>query len=327
MSCAVLPTRDGPGCALERELADADVLITTPFWPAYLDKRRLELASKLKLHVTAGVGSDHVDLAAAAARGVTVAEATHSNSVSVAEHAVMTILVLVRNFVPAHLTAITGGWNIADLAARSYDLERMSVGTLGAGRIGLAVLRRLAPFDVDLHYCDRRRLPGGVEQALGLRYHATPEDMVAHCDVVTVNAPLHAQTEHLFDTKLLRRMKRGAYLVNTARAKIVDRDAIVAALETGQLAGYGGDVWWPQPAPADHPWRKMPHHAMVPHMSGTTLSAQARYCAGVRDILERHFAGKAIPDEYLIVHNGQLAGVGAQSYAQTRTDGLGGVGS
>jgi phosphoglycerate dehydrogenase-like enzyme len=211
--------RDGPDSVVERELPDTDILITTPFWPAYLDERRLAKAEKLKLHVTAGVGSDHVDLAAAARRGVTVAEATYSNSVSVAEHAVMTILALVRNFVPAHLTAITGGWNIADLAARSYDLEHMAVGTIGAGRIGLAVLRRLAPFDVALHYCDRRRLPGSVERALGLTYHATPEEMLPHCDVVTINAPLHTETEALFDAKLIARMKRGTYLVNTARAK------------------------------------------------------------------------------------------------------------
>jgi formate dehydrogenase len=310
---------------VERELPTTDILITTPFWPAYLDERRLAMAEKLKLHVTAGVGSDHVDLAAAARRGVTVAEATYSNSVSVAEHAVMTILTLVRNFVPAHLSAITGGWHIADLVARSYDLEHMSVGTIGAGRIGLAVLRRLAPFDVKLHYCDRRRLPGSVERALGLTYHATPEEMLPHCDVVTINAPLHTETEALFDAKLISRMKRGTYLVNTARAKICDRDAVVSALETGQLAGYGGDVWWPQPAPPGHPWRKMPHNAMTPHMSGTTLSAQARYAAATQDILNRYLHGKPIPDEYIIVRDGQLAGVGAQSYGPRAN--VSGVGS
>ena len=327
-SYVVLSDKDGPDSALDAELADAVVLITTPFWPAYIDARRLSRAGKLKLLLTAGVGSDHIDLAAAAAKGVTVAEATHSNSVSVAEHAVLTILALVRNFVPAHLTAVTGGWHVADLAARSYDLERMAVGTVGAGRIGLAVLRRLAPFDVELHYTDRRRLPGSVEQALNLQYHASTEEMVPHCDVVTINAPLHSGTEHLFSAAMLRRMRRGAYLVNTARGKICDRDAVVAALETGHLAGYGGDVWHPQPAPASHPWRKMPHHAMTPHMSGTTLSAQARYAAGVRDILERFFAGKAIPDEYLSVDRGKLAGVGAQSYGpKASVDTMQGTGS
>ena len=110
-------------------------------------------------------------------------------------------------------------------------------------------------------------------------------------------------------------MKRGAYLVNTARGKLCDRDAIARALESGQLAGYAGDVWFPQPAPKDHPWRTMPHHGMTPHVSGTSLSAQTRYAAGVREILECYFDNKAIRNEYLIVDKGKLAGTGAHSYS------------
>ena len=119
--------------------------------------------------------------------------------------------------------------------------------------------------------------------------------MVGACDVVTINAPLHPETEHLFDDALLGKMKRGAYLVNTARGKICDRDAVVRALESGQLAGYAGDVWFPQPAPPDHPWRTMPHHGMTPHISGSSLSAQARYAAGTREILECWLDGQPDP--------------------------------
>jgi formate dehydrogenase len=119
----------------------------------------------------------------------------------------------------------------------------------------------------------------------------------------------------MINDKTLATMKRGTYLVNTARGKLADRDAIVRALENGQLAGYAGDVWYPQPAPKDHPWRTMPHEGMTPHTSGTTLSAQARYAAGTREILECFFAGKPIRDEYLIVQGGHLAGVGAHSYS------------
>ena len=105
-------------------------------------------------------------------------------------------------------------------------------------------------------------------------------------------------------------MKRGAYLVNTARGKICDREAIARALKSGQLAGYAGDVWFPQPAPKDHPWRTMPHHGMTPHVSGTSLSAQARYAAGVREILECWFEGRPIREEYLIVSGGRARGRG-----------------
>jgi formate dehydrogenase len=209
---------------------------------------------------------------------------------------------------------VRGGWNIADCVERSYDLEGMNVGTVAAGRIGLAALRRLKPFDVKLHYYDKHRLPKEVEQELGLTFHPNVESLVKVCDVVTINTPLHPETEHLFDDKLISKMKRGSYIVNTARGKIVDRDAVVRALESGQLAGYAGDVWFPQPAPQDHPWRTMPHHGMTPHISGSSLSAQARYAAGTREILEAYFAGKPIRTEYLIVDKGKLAGTGAYSY-------------
>ncbi|MEW2408733.1 NAD-dependent formate dehydrogenase [Streptomyces griseoviridis] len=313
----VTSDKEGPDSVFDRELPDADVVISQPFWPAYLTPERIAAATRLKLAVTAGIGSDHVDLDAAVAHGVTVAEVTYSNSVSVAEHVVMTILSLVRDYLPAHRVVLDGGWNIADRVARSYDLEGMHVGTVAAGRIGLAVLRRLAPFDVRLHYTDRHRLPRAQEEELGLTFHESAAAMVPHCDVVTVNAPLHPETEGLFDDELISTMKRGAYLVNTARARIADRDAVERALRSGQLAGYGGDVWYPQPAPADHPWRTMPHHGMTPHISGSSLSAQARYAAGTREILESFFAGRPIRDEYLIVDGGRLAGTGAHSYSVT----------
>jgi formate dehydrogenase len=310
----VTSDKDGPNSTFEKELPDAEIVISQPFWPAYLTKERLAKAKKLKLAITAGIGSDHVDLEQAMKQGITVAEVTYSNSISVSEHVVMMILALVRNYIPSYGWVVRGGWNIADSVERAYDLEGMNVGTVAAGRIGLAVLRRLKPFDVKLHYTDKHRLPKEVEQELGLTYHPTVESLVKVCDVVTINAPLHPETEGLFNDKLIGMMKRGSYLVNTARGKIVDRDAVVRALESGQLAGYAGDVWFPQPAPKDHPWRTMPHHGMTPHVSGTSLSAQARYAAGTREILESYFAKKPIRTEYLIVDKGKLAGAGAHSY-------------
>jgi formate dehydrogenase len=311
----VTSDKEGPDSELDRHLADAEIVISQPFYPAYLTNERIEKAPNLKLALTAGIGSDHVDLDAAIHHGVTVAEVTYCNSISVAEHVVMMILGLVRNYLPSNEWVRKGGWNIADCVARSYDLEGMDVGTVAAGRIGLAVLRRLAPFGVHLHYTDRHRLPAEVEKELNLTYHPTARDLAPACDVVTINAPLHPETEGLFNDDLLSTMRRGAYLINTARALIADRDAIVRALESGQLAGYAGDVWYPQPAPADHPWRTMPHHGMTPHISGTSLSAQTRYAAGTREILESYFSGAPIRDEYLIVDAGQLAGTGAHSYS------------
>jgi formate dehydrogenase len=310
----VTSDKEGDNSVFDQHLADAEIVISQPFWPAYLTADRIAKAPNLKLAVTAGIGSDHVDLDAAIDAGITVAEVTFCNSISVAEHVVMMILSQVRNYLPSHQWVLDGGWNIADCVERSYDLEGMQVGTVASGRIGLAVMRRLAPFDVGLHYYDKHRLPAEVEAELNLTHHDSVQEMVPHLDVVTINAPLHPETRGLFNDDLIATMKRGAYLINTARALIVDQDAVVRALESGQLAGYAGDVWYPQPAPADHPWRKMPHQGMTPHISGSSLSAQTRYAAGTREILENYFAGTPIRDEYLIVDGGALAGTGARSY-------------
>lgn len=311
----VTSDKDGPDSRFEKELEDAEVVISQPFWPAYLTAERIARAKHLKLAITAGIGSDHVDLQAAIEKNITVAEVTYCNSNSVAEHNVMVILALAHNYIPSYQWVINKGWNIADCVARAYDIEGMTVGIVGSGRIGLGTLKRLAPFDVKLHYTDRHRLPEKTEKELGLTYHANVESMLPFCDIVSLSCPLHPETEHLFNDSLISRMKRGAYLVNTARGKICDRDAVVRALESGQLAGYAGDVWFPQPPPKDHPWRSMPHHGMTPHVAGTTLSAQARYAAGVREILECYFEDRPIRDEYLIVNKGRLAGTGVHSYS------------
>src|SRR5713226_7569257 len=199
----VTTDKDGPNSVFERELPDAAVVISQPFWPAYLTAERIAKAKKLKLAITAGIGSDHVDLQAAMDRGITVAEVTYSNSISVAEHVVMMILGLVRNYIPSYQWVVKGGWNIADCVARSYDVEGMAVGTVGAGRIGSAVLRRLKPFDVKLHYTDRHRLAPAVEQELGVTYHQNAESLVRVCDVVTINTPLHPESEQLFNDALI----------------------------------------------------------------------------------------------------------------------------
>ena len=318
----VTSDKDGEGCTADQELVDADIVISQPFWPYYLTRQRMESAPNLKMAITAGIGSDHVDLQAAMDHKIDVVEVTYCNSRSVAEHIVMMILSLVRDYHTQHRIVNEGGWHIADAVQRSYDVEGMNVGTIAAGRIGYDVLRKMHPFDVHLHYFDKHRLDSAKEQELNLTYHDSVESMVAVCDVINISCPLHPETEHLFNDELIAKCKPGAYIINTARGKICDKDAIVRALKSGQLSGYAGDVWFPQPAPNDHVWRTMPHHGMTPHTSGTSLSAQTRYADGVREILECFFDGEEIRNEYLIVQDGDLAGMGAHSYTKgTATDG------
>ena len=312
----VTNSKDGDGCEADKHIVDADIVISQPFFPYYLTKERIAKAKNLKMAITAGIGSDHVDLQAAMDNKIDVVEVTFCNSRSVAEHIVMMIVSMVRDYHNQHRIVNEGGWNIADAVQRSYDVEGMHVGTVAAGRIGLDALRKMKPFDVHLHYFDRHKLPDNVEKELNLTFHESVESMVKVCDVVTINCPLHPETENLFDDAMISKMKKGAYIVNTARGKICNKDAIAKALKSGQLSGYAGDVWFPQPAPNDHVWRSMPNHGMTPHTSGTSLTAQARYADGVREILECFFDGKEIRNQYLIVKDGQLAGMGAHSYSK-----------
>lgn len=303
------------GAELERHLPTTHVLVATPFWPAYMTRERIQMSPELRLLLTAGVGSDHFDLAAAAERRITVAEITGSNVVSVAEHVVMQVLALVRNYIPCYQDVVAGGWNIGPLAAHSHDLEDKTVGIVGMGRIGQRVAARLKAFDVRMYYYDNRRLSAAEEQVLGARY--LPLDtLVPECDVISINAPLTPATDRLFNLERLRRMKKGSYLVNTARGRIVDTQALVEVLKDGHLAGYAGDVWYPQPAAPDHPWRTMPHHAMTPHVSGTTLEAQRRYANGVKECLAAFFDGRPIEREYLIAEGGKIVSP-SYSYAYT----------
>ncbi len=290
---------------LDKHLPTTDILITTPFWPAYITKERISRASNLKIILTAGVGSDHIDLAAAAAHNITVAEITGSNVVSVAEQVVMHILALVRNYIPAYKQVIEGRWDIADITSKAHDLEDKVVGILGMGRIGQRVCERLKAFDVKILYYDQSPLRTAEEFVLGARY--TPRDqIIEQSDVITINMPLTPETDDMFNRDLIFNMKKGAYLVNTARGKIVNTDALVEALEKGHLAGYAGDVWYPQPAPKDHKWRHMLNHAMVPHYSGTTLEAQNRYAKGIKDCLVRLFENHPLEQHYLIVDKGSI---------------------
>jgi formate dehydrogenase len=299
-SMTILSDQDELASRFDQELPEAEIVISQACWPARLTAERIASAHKLRLVIIAGEGAEDIDLAAAATHGISVAEITHSCTVSTAEYAVMLILSLIHNVVPFDVLGTQRAERIADYAQRAYDLEGMHVGILGAGHVGLAVLRRLRPFDVRLHYTDPKRLPLPVEDDLRIMHHPTCAAMVPICDVVSIHAPLRAATAGLFDADIVGRMKRGAYLINTARGEICDQEAIGRALETGQLAGYATDT-------------QLLRDASV-RIAGSTLSAQARYAAGVREVLECWFDDVPIPGDYLIVDRGRLTGLGARSY-------------
>ncbi|MBA4603768.1 NAD-dependent formate dehydrogenase [Thermoactinomyces mirandus] len=284
---------------LDSRLEDMSVFICSPFYPAYLTRDRIERAGQLNLVITAGVGSDHIDLEAARKHHISVVEVTGCNVVSVAEHTVMSILILLRDFLEGHRQVVQGEWNLPKIGARAHDLEGKTVGIVGFGRIGQLVAERLSPFQVRIvHYDPLHPVSLHGSEPVSL------EELIKTSDIVTIHTPLTKYTDGSFNRELLSYMKKGAYLINTARGKIVETDALLEALETGHLAGYAGDVWYPQPAPGDHPWRTMPNHAMTIHYSGMTLEAQQRIADGVKDILIRFIHNIPMKPENVIVENG-----------------------
>ncbi|GAX68596.1 formate dehydrogenase (NAD+) [Saccharomyces cerevisiae] len=292
-----------PTSTVDRELKDAEIVITTPFFPAYISRNRITEAPNLKLCVTAGVGSDHLDLEAANERKITVTEVTGSNVVSVAEHVMATILVLIRNYNGGHQQAINGEWDIAGVAKNEYDLEDKIISTVGAGRIGYRVLERLVAFNPKkLLYYDYQELPA---EAIN-RLNEASKLFNGRGDIVQ---------------RLISHMKDGAYLVNTARGAICVAEDVAEAVKSGKLAGYGGDVWDKQPAPKDHPWRTMDNkdhvgNAMTVHISGTSLDAQKRYAQGVKNILNSYFSKKFdYRPQDIIVQNGSYA---TRAYGQKK---------
>ena len=287
---------------LDKHLSDMDIVISAPFYPAYMTKERIEKAPNLKLAITAGVGSDHVDLDAASKNDVGVVEVKGSNTVSVAEHAVMDLLIVLRNFMEGHRQSVEGEWDLSKVGNQARELQNKTIGIFGFGRIGQLVAERLKPFNVTIQHYD----PINQKDNENSRF-VEFEELVKTSDAITIHAPLTPSTDNLFNEDVLNKMKKGSYLVNTARGKIVNTQALVNAVNSGQIQGYAGDVWYPQPAPADHPWRTMPRNGMTIHYSGMTLESQKRIEDGVKDILNRFFNNEPFQDKDVIVSSGKIS--------------------
>ncbi|KAK6868094.1 Formate dehydrogenase 1 [Candida tropicalis] len=322
-----------PTSTFDKYLPEAEIIITTPFYPAYLTEERLATAKKLKLCITAGVGSDNYDLEALNQKGIAVLEVTGSNVQSVAEHAVMTMLILLRNYGEGHHQAISGGWDIAAVAKDEFDMEGKVFATVGAGRIGYRILERLIAFNPKkLLYYDYQALPDAAVKKINdasklfndvdniLERVDTLEELFSQADVVTLNCPLYEESKGMVNKELISKMKKGSYLINTARGALTDPQAVADAVNSGHIA-YGGDVWPFQPAPKDMPWRTMHNpygkdygNAMTIHVSGTSLDAQARYAKDVKDILGEYFNKTYnYPCKDIICLNGEFV---TKSYGQ-----------
>lgn len=278
---------------LQAHVPTAEVLVSTAFTP--LPGELLRQAGRLRLIQVAGVGVDHIDLAAARELGITVANVAGANATSVAEHVVMVALALLRGLVGAHQAMARGDWPLPAWMGSARELGGKTVGIVGMGRIGREVAARLLPFGVSTLYYDVRRLDAVEEDALGATY-LDLDGVLRRSDLVTLHLPLTPQTAGLLNRERLFAMRRGAYLINAARAELVDEAALVEALTHGPLAGAAIDVFSPEPPPPDHPLRRLPNVILTPHGAGVTVEAQERIAQAAVQNLLRFVDGRPLAD-------------------------------
>jgi lactate dehydrogenase-like 2-hydroxyacid dehydrogenase len=277
---------------LAAQLARADgALICVPDkLPRSLIER---LPSRFEIVSTYSAGLDHIDLEAARARGLRVGNAPHAVTVATAEVAMLLILGAARRAPEGEKLIRDGQWaHWTPTFMLGHRLDGKVLGIYGMGRIGKALAQRARGFDMAIHYCNRRRLPGVEEN--GAIYHATLESLAAASDVLSINAPSTPETRHAVNAKSLSHLKPGAIVVNTARGDLVDDAALIAALRSGQ-AGYAGlDVFEGEPR-INPAYLELDNVFLLPHMGSQTIEARTEMGMEALANLEAHFEGRALP--------------------------------
>ena len=266
-----LNTADRP---LSREelataMRDCDVLV-----PTVTDRIDAELVAAagpdLRLIASFGAGTDHIDLAAAAARGIIVTNTPGVFTDDTADIAMEMIIGLPRRVREGIALVRRGEWTgWTPTALLGVKLAGKTLGIVGMGRIGQAVASRAHAFGLHIAYHNRRRLPLAAEHVLRARHVPTLDALVAEADILTLHAPASADTRHMIDARRIALMKPGACLINTARGDLVDQDALIAALEDGRLGGAGLDVYPQEPA-VDPRLLAIPNVMTLPHIGSAT---------------------------------------------------------
>lgn len=225
------------------------------------DERLLARAPKLKAIARFGVGVDNLDLEACRRRGIVVSNCPGVNTNSVAEHALMLMLGLLRHLGECDRASRVGQWP----RIMHYELRGKTVGLLGFGAVGRRLAALLAPFGVTVLAYDTFPNPDAA-QALGVRL-LSQEEVIAQADILSLHTPATPETIHLINRDTISSMKDGAFLVNTSRGVVVDEDAVAEALGSGKLAGYGADVFEHEPPTSDNPLFSMEQYLCTPHLA------------------------------------------------------------
>ena len=262
-------------------LVDATVVLTFPASP-YMNRRMLESCKNVKLIQFATVGYDNIDIETATELGIPVANNPGWNSISVAEHALMLMLMALKKVQAAREKTLDSGWTMPETRAfwgKVWELGGKTVGLVGLGSIGSELVRLLEPFNVKILYYKRNRLSPEDEKKLGIEYKEL-QTLLNESDIVTIHTPLTEETRGLFNKNTIGQMKQNSILINTARQEIVEEEAVVEALQTGLLASYGTDFVKMKTVEGvsvvDSPLVEMDSVVFTPHIAGATREAVGR---------------------------------------------------
>lgn len=272
--------------------ANADALLVSP--TERLDKDVIaKLPDRVRIIATYSVGYDHIDVAAAARRGITVTHTPDVLTESTADIAMLCLLGAARHAQDAERVLREGRWSRwSPTEFLGVELCGKTLGLYGMGRIGRAVARRARGFEMRIVYRDRERVPSELEE--GAIFYPEEDAFLAQCDALSLHAPLTPETHHYLDARRIAKLKRGVVVVNTARGPLIDDAAMIEALRSGQVGAAGLDVYANEPKLAPG-YLELPNVFLLPHIGSATVDARVGMGMRALDNLERFFAGGVPP--------------------------------
>lgn len=268
-----------PASVRQPAIADADYVFAYPGDPSAAE---LTAARHIKLFQLLSAGYDWLDLDLFRRLGITVASNDGSNAVSTAEHAMALMLSLLKQLPGHHASVVAGQWPGMRHAMQMRELHGKVVGLVGFGHIARQVALRVHAFGAQVYYTKPRRMDEDIERQYKVSYLPL-DQLLAQSDIISLHAPLRPETKRMIDAPALRRMRRGSWLINTARGALVDQAALTEALIAGHLAGAALDVFEQEPLDAASPLLRLPNVVLTPHIGGASREAWIRRMSAAWD--------------------------------------------
>lgn len=258
-----------PKNVLKNKIKTIDGLICFPY--DKIDKKMIDLAVNLKVISTYSVGFDHIDISHAVKKKIRIGYTPEVLTDATADLAFALILDVMRRVSEGDKIIRSGKWRQI-YGAYDYvgiDLQGKTLGILGMGRIGSTLAKRVKAFDMKIIYHNRKRVSKSKEKSLGIKY-VSQEKLFTQSDIISIHVPHTEETDSLFDSKVFKKMKKSAFLINTARGKIIKEKDLVTALKKKTIAGAGLDVFESEPIDKNHPLTKIPNTVLAPHIGSST---------------------------------------------------------